>query len=171
VPNVPPTASTVGIELPILSMGSVGTLGHLTTGASLCCFTYHTCGVNMLNIGCPLGPYIPAAMTCLSAVQAPCPIQLHHMTPSAPQQAAQHSNNTSCNITPCTTPLTDVMPMLHECYTRLCIPSPSGLCKPITGHALCLEPDWQGAGTSLPHTLGMTWPIYRQCQISLSLHP
>src|ERR1700678_3920229 len=92
---------------------------QLRTTSEQCCFTYHTWGITIANINCPLGPYVPAAMMCLSAVQAPCLTKLHHTTPSTPQQAAQYSNNTLCNITLCTIPLTDVMPTLHKCYTRV----------------------------------------------------
>src|ERR1700722_20091584 len=38
--------------------------------------------VTLSNIYCPLGPYVPAAMMCLSAVQAPCLTKVHHMTTS-----------------------------------------------------------------------------------------
>jgi len=88
----------------------------LRTTSEWCRFvTYMYKGTTSLsNIHCPLGPYIPAAMMCLSAVQAPCPTKPQHTTPSAPQQAARHSNNTSCNVTPCFVP-----PRRHANVTRM----------------------------------------------------
>src|ERR1700678_1647548 len=70
------------------SCGQGAYLELLLSGAtsSLICTRYH----QLSNMHCPLGPYVPAVMTCLSAVQAPCPTKPHHTTSSAPQQAARH---------------------------------------------------------------------------------
>src|ERR1700733_5825762 len=93
---------------------------QLRTTSEWCCFTYyHTWGITMSNIGCPLGPYIPAVMTCLgcpspSSSRFTPALCCHHTNhPRATSQPKQ----TSCN-THITTNLPSVTPGPLSCTPR-----------------------------------------------------
>ena len=93
---------------------------------------------SLSNINCPLGPYVPAAMTCLLAVQAPCLTKLHHTTTSIPNRQhlyiqttlhvtlhcalchmgvtwASHRHYMGITQTLCRC-YTNITQMLHQCY-------------------------------------------------------
>ena len=85
---------------------------------------------SLSNINCPLGPYVPAAMTCLSAVQAPCLTKLHHMTTSIPSRQHLYIQTTLCVTLHCASCHVGIMQAscgryagitqtLHGCYANI----------------------------------------------------
>ena len=82
-----------------------------------------------------------------------------HTTPSTPQQAARHSNNTSCNVTPWTVPPNSTS---RQCYAKVhqgYATVTQGYASPITGMSCA----WSLARLG---SLEQAYPIMFECDMA-----